>query len=88
MSFIEELNTVNFKFSIISLQDTWIDESEGILPFNLQGYDSISHGKTCTSKGGLILYVDDQYKSKLISNLNNYEQWEVRGDSKRTGQYL
>ena len=47
------------------LQETWswIDESEDISPFHLQGYDCISQGKTCTSKGGLI--IDDQYKSKV-----------------------
>ena len=45
-AFIEDLNTVNFKFSIICLQETWIDESEDISPFYLQGYDCISQGKT------------------------------------------
>ena len=34
-AFIEELNTVNFKFSIICLQETWIDESEDISQFHL-----------------------------------------------------
>ena len=58
-AFIEELNTVNFKFSIIRLQEIRIDESEDISPFHLQGYDCISQGKTYTSKGGLIIYVDD-----------------------------
>ena len=62
-AFIEELNTVNFKFSIICLQETWINESEDISPFHLQGYDCISQGKTCTSKGGLIIYVDDQWNT-------------------------
>ena len=60
----------------ICLQDTWIDESEDISPFHLQGYDCISQGKTCTSKGGLIIYVDDQYKSILTFNLNTYEHLE------------
>ena len=58
------------------LQETWIDESEDISPFHLQVYDCISQGKTCTSKGGLIIYVDDQYKSKVTFNLNTYEHWE------------
>ena len=57
------------KFSIICLQETWIDESEDISVFHLQGYDCISQGKTCTSKGGLMIYVDDQYKSKVTFNL-------------------
>ena len=75
-AFVEELNMINFKFSLICLQETWIDESEDISPFHLQGYDCISQGKTCTSKGGLIIYIDDQYKSKVICNLNTYQQWE------------
>ena len=58
-------------FSVICLQETWIDETEDISPFHLQGCD----GKTCTSKEGLILYVDDQYKSKITFNLNTYEHW-------------
>ena len=45
-AFIEDINTVNFKFSIICFQETWIDESEDISPFHLQGYDCISQGKT------------------------------------------
>ena len=85
-AFIEEISTVNFKFSIICFQETWIDESEDISLFHLQGYDCISQGKTCTSKGGLIIYVDDQYKSKVTFNLNTYEHWEglmvkVQGNS-------
>ena len=56
------------------------------MPFHLQGYDCISQGKTCTSKGGLIIYVDDQYTPKVKFNLNTYEHWEglivkVQGNS-------
>ena len=42
----------------------------------MQGYDCISQGKTCTSKGGLIIYIVDQYNSKVTCNLNTYEHWE------------
>ena len=42
-AFIEEVNTVNFKFSIICLQETWIDESDDISPFHLQGYMTVYH---------------------------------------------
>ena len=75
-AFKEELNIVNFKFSVKCLQETWTDKSEDISPFHLQGNDCISHYKTCTSKGGLILYVDDQHQSKETFNLNTYEHWE------------
>ena len=48
----------------VSSRDIWIDESEDISLFHLQGY--ISQGKTCTSKGGLIMYIDDQYKNNTV----------------------
>ena len=37
----------------------------------------MSQGKTCTSKEGLIIYVGDQYKSKVTFDLNTYDHWEV-----------
>jgi len=43
--FVEELNIINFKFSVICIQETWIDECEDISPFHLQGYACISQGK-------------------------------------------
>ena len=61
---------------MIRLQETWIYENDDISPFHFQGYDCMSQGKTCTSKGGLVIYVDAQYKSKVTFNLNTYEHWE------------
>ena len=42
----------------------------------LQGYNCITHGKSSSSKGGLVLYIDDKYKADAIINLNSYEHWE------------
>ena len=47
-----------------------------ISPLYLQGYDCIPQGKTCTNEGGLIIYVDDQYKLIVTFNLNTYGHWE------------
>ena len=37
---------------------------------------SITQGKSSSSKGGLVLYIDDKYKADVIINLNSYEHWE------------
>ena len=42
----------------------------------LQGYNCITQGKSSSSKGGLVLYIDDKYKADAIINLNSYEHWE------------
>ena len=36
----------------------------------------LTQGKTSSSKGGLVIYIDDQYKADVVINLNSYEHWE------------
>ena len=42
----------------------------------LHGYTTITQGKSCSSKGGLVIYIDNKYKAEPIMNLNIYEHWE------------
>ena len=42
----------------------------------LHGYTAITQGKSCSSKGGLVIYIDNKYKAEPIMNLNIYEHWE------------
>ena len=39
----------------------------------LHGYDCLTQGKTCSDKAGLIIYVDNKYRSEIKLNLNMYE---------------
>ena len=73
--FVELLNTINFKFSIICLQETWKSKNENLSQFNLQGYELIAQWKNCSNKGGLIIYVDKQYNYAVKMNINMYEHW-------------
>ena len=75
----EELNQVNFKFSAICLQESWLS-TDDISPFQLDGYTCISQGKTCSNKGGLIIYINETFKYKPLQNTHRYETWE--------GQYI
>ena len=44
--------------------------------FHIDGYDSISQGKSCSNKGGLAIYIDNRFDYEIIMNLNMYKQWE------------
>ena len=74
--FLEYLDGINFKFDVICMQETWKAEGDDFSPFMLHGYNSITQGKTSSSKGGLVIYIDDQYKADVVINLNSYEHWE------------
>ena len=79
--FIEQLNQVNnFKLSAICLQESWLSTDDDISPFQLDGYTCISQGKTCSNKGGLIIYLNETFKYKPLQNTHRYETWE--------GQYI
>ena len=73
---ITELKNINFKYSVICLQETWLSEMDGMSIFHIDGYDSISQGKSCSNKGGLAIYIDNRFDYEIIMNLNMYKQWE------------
>ena len=50
---ITELKNINFKYSVICLQETWLSEMDDMSIFHIDGYDSISQGKSCSNKGGV-----------------------------------
>ena len=58
------------------MQETWKAEGDDFSQFMLQGYNCITQGKSSSTKGGLVIYIDDKYKADVISNLNSYEHWE------------
>ena len=51
-------------------------ENDYLSLIQLTGYDCISQGKTCSSKGGLLIYIDTRFDYEVKMNLNTYEHWE------------
>ena len=64
------------KISAICLQETWLTDNDDLCLFSLPGYECISQGKHCSGKGGLVIYVDYTYTSKVKLNINMHESWE------------
>ena len=59
--YITELKQINFKYSVICLQETWLCEMDDMSIFNIYGYDLISQGKSCGNKGGLAVYINNRF---------------------------
>ena len=75
-AFVNDLSSLNFVFSIICLQESWFSENDDLSLIQLTGYNCISQGKSCSSKGGLLIYIDKRFDFEIKMNLNMYEQWE------------
>ena len=74
--YIEELRKINFKYSVICLQETWLSENDDLSPFQIEGYNCVSQVKSCSNKGGLILYKDNTFTFETKMNFNMYQHWE------------
>ena len=51
-TFLEKLNQINFKFSIICLQESWLSDNDDLSHLQIEEYQCITQGKTCPTRGG------------------------------------
>ena len=65
--FTEELLDYDFKFDVICIQESWLGETDDPLFYSIDGYMCISHLKTSSSKGGLMIYLKDDYSYKVLT---------------------
>ena len=42
----------------------------------LEGFQCIKQGKTCSNKGGLVMYLSKTFNYKVILSLNQFDNWE------------
>ena len=63
--------------NLICLQESWFSDTGDLSLIQLSGYDCISQGKSCSNKGRLITYIDQQFNYELNMKLNTYKHWEV-----------
>ncbi len=45
----------------VCIQESWLSEGAGTQLIQLEGYKCIPHGKSCSTKGGLIIYLQDTF---------------------------
>ncbi len=66
----------NQLFSAICIQESWLSEDNDTSQIQLEGYNCILQGSSCSSKRGLIIYLHEKVEDVHRLNLNKYATWE------------
>ena len=74
--FIEELKNVNFEFSVICVQESWLDSNADLSLFQINHYQCISKGKSSSKHGGLIIYLHEKYDYSISLQPEISDLWE------------
>ena len=75
--FLNELSlTCHPPISAICVQETWLSEEDDSSLFKLNGHNCISKGETCSQKGGLIIYLNENFTYKTIDIREPSTLWE------------
>ena len=74
--FVESLKEAGFEFSAICCQETSTSDDTDLSKCKLNGYQTIHQGYSCTTKGGLIIYLLDKFDYTKKMKLNTYRNWE------------
>ncbi len=66
-------------FSVICIQESWLSEVDDISQIQLEGCKCITQVKSCSAKGGLIIYLLDQFEHIPMLKLNKCNTWDGQG---------
>ena len=75
-AFVIEMEHLNFQFDAICLQETWLDDTQDTSLIQLDNYTLITQSKSSSSKGGLLIYLNNKYRYKTITTPNHSTDWE------------
>ena len=73
---LEQFKHNGCTFSAVCLQESWLSDDTDTSLFQLDGYNLSAQGKICSTRGGLIIYLKDTIKYKLIDIHANSNIWE------------
>ena len=74
--YVEQLRDINFEFSVICLQESWLEKDTDISHLQIKGYTCIPKYSSIGRKGGLITYLNDRYTYKIKINHDASTLWE------------
>ena len=76
--FINEVLQCCQPLSAICIQETWLNKHDDISLFNLNCYNCISKGKTCSQRAGLVKYLSDNFNYNIIKCPEISTLWECK----------
>ena len=64
------------KISVICLQETWLAADSDTSLFQLDGYNLIHKGKSCSAHGGVAIYLHKDYEYEIINTHSGSNIWD------------
>ena len=74
--FIHELDQNSCSPAAICLQETWLHDHSDLSLFHLENYNLIARGKSCTARGGVAIYLQEEYDYEILDIFEGSEIWE------------
>ena len=69
-------NEQNVKFDVICIQESWLCATFDTTLLRLDGYNLISQPRSCSLHGGLMVYVQENYKAVVTHSVSTSDIWE------------
>ena len=77
-AFVKDLQSMQFNFSVICIQESWLKDADDTSLIDLDDYTCISQGRSSSTKGGLAMYVNNQFSFKIIKLSICNTNWEAQ----------
>ena len=74
--FIQDLKQNGLFFSAKCLQESWLSQDDDISMYQLDGYTYISEGRKCSPKGGLVIYLHENFTYSTVTLYERSDVWE------------
>lgn len=75
-SYIEMYNTEFSNLSAVCLQETWLSAGSDTSLLQIENYNLIYKGKSCSAHGGVAIYLHDSFQYEIVDFGNNSEIWD------------
>ena len=85
---VNDLSGKGNGFNVICLQESLLSKEDDVNFFQIPNYNIIHHGETCSGRGGLIIYLHENYSWKVRQLHEQSGTWEglfidIYGDNLR-----
>ena len=77
---LKQLACCGIEFSVICLQETWLSDTSDLSLLTTEGFNLISKGRNCTSRGGLMIYF---YPTHTLKKNNNRKYLQTTSEHQR-----
>jgi hypothetical protein len=76
ITLLNDLFNANIYFSAICIQETWLKHFTNLDLFSIPNYSMFSLPPTCSSHGGLVIYVHENFNANKLDIYKTSELWE------------